>query len=213
MTSESSSFELREKDEPSPPHTGDASTLDDSPMALIDQVDVETLTRIATARSRRQSTLGTTDNLTVLAQQDPALDPQSGKFDLQKWLKAAFNDINREGHSEHTSDVVFKHLNVYGSGAALQFQDTVTSTLTAPFRLPQIIRESKSPQRRILKDFNGLLKSGELLLVLGRPGAGCSTLLKSMTGELHGLNLDKDSVIHYNGKFQTPALYNRANSV
>ncbi|CAG8910041.1 unnamed protein product [Penicillium egyptiacum] len=199
MTSETSSFELREKDEPSPPHTGDASTLGDSPMALIDQVDVETLTRIATQRSRRQSTLGTTDNLAILAQQDPSLDPQSGKFDLQKWLKAAFNDINREGHSGHRADVVFKHLNVYGSGAALQFQDTVTSTLTAPFRLPQIIRESKSPQRRILKDFNGLLKSGELLLVLGRPGAGCSTLLKSMTGELHGLNLDKESVIHYNG--------------
>ncbi|KAJ5248081.1 hypothetical protein N7524_012041 [Penicillium chrysogenum] len=199
MTSETSSFELREKDEQSPPHTGDASTLGDSPMELIDQVDVETLTKIATARSRRQSTLGTTDNLAVLAQQDPALDPQSGKFDLRKWLKAAFNDINREGHSGHTSDVVFKQLNVYGSGAALQFQDTVTSTLTAPFRLPQIIRESKSPQRRILKDFNGILKSGELLLVLGRPGAGCSTLLKSMTGELHGLNLDKDSVIHYNG--------------
>jgi hypothetical protein len=38
------------------------------------------------------STLGTTDNLAVLAQQDPALDPQSGKFDLRKWLKAAFND-------------------------------------------------------------------------------------------------------------------------
>ncbi|KAF4771897.1 hypothetical protein HAV15_004728 [Penicillium sp. str.  len=199
MTSDTSSLELREKREPTPPHTGDASTLSDSPMAFIDQDDVETLTKIATQRSRRQSTPGTTDTLAALAKQDPSLDPQSGKFDLQKWLQAAFNDISRDGRSGHTSDVVFKKLNVYGSGAALQFQDTVTSTLTAPFRLPQIIRESHSPQRRILKDFNGLLKSGELLLVLGRPGAGCSTLLKSMTGELHGLNMDKESVIHYNG--------------
>ncbi|CAI7581737.1 unnamed protein product [Penicillium discolor] len=199
MTSDTSSLELKEKREPTPPHTGDASTLGDSPMAFIDQDDVETLTKIATQRSRRQSTPGTTDTLAVLAQQDPSLDPQSGKFDLQKWLQAAFNDMSRDGRSGHTSDVVFKKLNVYGSGAALQFQDTVTSTLTAPFRLPQIIRESHSPQRRILKDFNGLLKSGELLLVLGRPGAGCSTLLKSMTGELHGLNMDKESVIHYNG--------------
>lgn len=181
-------------------------------MAFIDQVDVETLTRIATQRSRRQSTPGTTDTLAVLAAQDPSLDPQSGKFNLQKWLKAAFNDLNRDGSSGHTSDVVFKQLNVYGSGAALQFQDTVTSTLTAPFRLPQIIRESHSPQRRILKDFNGILKSGELLLVLGRPGAGCSTLLKSMTGELHGLSMDKESVIHYNGKTRAPTFYNRANS-
>jgi ABC-type transport system involved in cytochrome bd biosynthesis fused ATPase/permease subunit len=168
-------------------------------MALIGQEDVDTLTRIATQRSRQQS-VGATNNLAVLAQQDPALDPQSGKFDLQKWLKAAFDDISRDGRSGQSSDVIFKKLNVYGSGAALQFQDTVTSSLTALVRLPQIIRESHSPQRRILKDFNGLLKSGELLLVLGRPGAGCSTLLKSMTGELHGLNMDKESVIHYNGK-------------
>lgn len=51
-----------------------------------------------------------------------------------------------------------------------------------------------------MKDFNGLLKKGELLLVLGRPGSGCSTLLKSICGELHGLDLDKESTIHYNGK-------------
>ncbi|KAJ6101283.1 hypothetical protein N7499_000913 [Penicillium canescens] len=167
-------------------------------MTLIDEVDVETLTRIATQRSRRQSTWGG-DSLTALAEQDPALDPQSGSFDLRKWLKLAFKDISRDGPQGHTSDVIFKDLNVYGSGAALQYQDTVSSTLTAPLRLPQLFRHSKSPQRRILKDFNGLMKSGELLLVLGRPGAGCSTLLKSITGELHGLQKDSESVIHYNG--------------
>jgi ATP-binding cassette subfamily G (WHITE) protein 2 (PDR) len=213
MASETSSFELREKAQRTPPHTGDSSTLDDSPMAFIDQVDVETLTKIATQRSRRQSTTGVTDTLAALAAQDPSLDPQSGKFDLQKWLKTAVNDISRDGRPGHTSDVVFKKLNVYGSGAALQYQDTVTSTLSAPFRLPQILRESHSPQRRILKDFNGLLKSGELLLVLGRPGAGCSTLLKSMTGELHGLNMDKESSIHYNGRFCFQCLQTRANAI
>jgi ATP-binding cassette subfamily G (WHITE) protein 2 (PDR) len=167
-------------------------------MTLIDEVDVKTLTRIATQRSRRQSTWGG-DTLTALAQQDPALDPQSGSFDLRKWLKFAFQDISRDGPQGHTSDVIFKDLSVYGSGAALQYQDTVSSTLTAPLRLPQLFRHSKPPQRRILKDFNGLMKSGELLLVLGRPGAGCSTLLKSITGELHGLQKDSESVIHYNG--------------
>jgi ABC-type multidrug transport system fused ATPase/permease subunit len=167
-------------------------------MTLIDEADVETLTKIATQRSRRQSTWGG-DTLTALAQQDPALDPQSGSFDLRKWLKFAFKDISRDGPQGHTSDVIFKDLSVYGSGAALQYQDTVSSTLTAPLRLAQLFRRSEPPQRRILKDFNGLMKSGELLLVLGRPGAGCSTLLKSITGELHGLQKDSESVIHYNG--------------
>jgi ABC-type multidrug transport system fused ATPase/permease subunit len=199
MASDTSSFELKEKHE-SPPNTGDHSIdTEDNPMTLINEVDVETLTRIATQRSRRQSTWGG-DTLRALAEQDPSLDPQSGSFDLRKWLKLAFKDISRDGQQQgHTSDVVFKDLNVYGSGAALQYQDTVSSTLTAPLRLPQLFRHSKSPQRRILRDFNGLMKSGELLLVLGRPGAGCSTLLKSITGELHGLQKGSESVIHYNG--------------
>ncbi|KAJ5306099.1 hypothetical protein N7508_005114 [Penicillium antarcticum] len=199
MASDTSSFELKEKHEGSPPNTGDHSIeTEDNPMTLIDEVDVETLTKIATQRSRRQSTWGG-DTLTALAQEDSSLDPQSGNFDLRKWLKLAFKDISRDGPQGHTSDVIFKDLNVYGSGAALQYQDTVSSTLTAPLRLPQLFRGNKSPQRRILKDFNGLMKSGELLLVLGRPGAGCSTLLKSLTGELHGLQKDSESVIHYNG--------------
>jgi len=44
-------------------------------------------------------------------------------------------------------------------------------------------------------------QSGELCVVLGRPGSGCSTLLKALTGELHDLETD-DSVIHYNGILQ-----------
>ena len=34
----------------------------------------------------------------------------------------------------------------------------------------------------ILQDFNGLAKPGQMVLVLGRPGSGCSTFLKSIAG-------------------------------
>lgn len=178
------------KDEPTPTYES---------INYIEQHDVETLTRIATQQSRRQSTV-TPHRLASVAQHDVSLDPQSKEFNLRKWLTAAMTDKCRddEQHGQNLG-VVFKQLNVYGSGAALQFQDTVDSMLTAPLRIPQVIRESHAPKRRILKDFNGLLKKGELLLVLGRPGSGCSTMLKSITGELHGLELDKESTIHYNG--------------
>ncbi|KAH8589598.1 ATP-binding cassette transporter [Bisporella sp. PMI_857] len=39
---------------------------------------------------------------------------------------------------------------------------------------------ASSPQRQILKNLNGLVKPGEMVLVLGRPGSGCSTFLKIM---------------------------------
>ncbi|KAJ5692401.1 CDR ABC transporter [Penicillium macrosclerotiorum] len=181
------------------PHEDDEPSFE--PINLIEQSDVETLTRIATQQSRRQSTV--THRLASIAEQDPALNPQGPNFDLRKWLIAAMNDVGRDRTRGQGMGIVFKQLNVYGSGAALQFQETVSSLLTAPLRLPQVFREAHSPRRRILKDFNGVLKRGELLLVLGRPGAGCSTFLKSLCGELHGLELDKDTVIHYNGITQS----------
>jgi ATP-binding cassette subfamily G (WHITE) protein 2 (PDR) len=68
-----------------------------------------------------------------------------------------------------------------------------------PFRLGEMF--GRGPEKTILNKFEGVLRSGELLVVLGRPGSGCSTLLKTLTGELYGLNMDEKSVIHYNGKF------------
>ncbi|KAJ5613769.1 CDR ABC transporter [Penicillium herquei] len=165
------------------------------PINFIDPEEVDTLTRIATQQSRRQSTIGQAHRLASVAEHDPSLDPQSGKFDLKKWLVAAMQDVGRERGQK--MGVVFKDLNVYGSGSELQFQSTVSSMFTAPLRIGEAFR--KAPSKRILKNFNGLLKGGELLLVLGRPGAGCSTMLKSICGEMHGLDMGEESVIHYNG--------------
>lgn len=37
-------------------------------------------------------------------------------------------------------------------------------------------------QRYLIKDFSGVLHPGEMMLVVGRPGSGCSTFLKSLAG-------------------------------
>ncbi|KAJ5768322.1 CDR ABC transporter [Penicillium manginii] len=138
----------------------DESTPTYEPLNYIEQHDVETLTRIATQQSRRQSTIPA-HRLASVAQHDASLNPQSKEFDLRKWLGMAMSDAQRDGtHRGQNLGIVFKNLNVYGSGAALQFQDTVDSMLTAPLRIPQMIRESHAPKRRILKDFNGLVKKG-----------------------------------------------------
>jgi ATP-binding cassette subfamily G (WHITE) protein 2 (PDR) len=92
--------------------------------------------------------------------------------------------------------VVYKNLNVFGSGKALQLQKTVGDIVMAPFRASEYF--GKSERKQILHSFDGIIRSGELCVVLGRPGSGCSTLLKALTGELHGLDTD-DSTIHYNG--------------
>jgi ABC-type hemin transport system ATPase subunit len=45
-----------------------------------------------------------------------------------------------------------------------------------------------------------------MLLVLGRPGSGCSTMLKTIAGETHGLYVADNSHINYQGKFQCLSL-------
>src|SRR6195952_4295543 len=93
--------------------------------------------------------------------------------------------------------IVFKGLKVSGSGSAINLQQNVGSAFMAPMRLGELF--GKSSEKTILNSFDGVVKSGEMLVVLGRPGSGCSTLLKSLMGELHGLDMKSQSEIHYNG--------------
>ncbi|KAK0736554.1 ABC-2 type transporter-domain-containing protein [Apiosordaria backusii] len=142
--------------------------------------DVSELQQIASVLSRHQSHVRQpTENL------DPTLDPESEHFDVAQWACHFVGQVNKQGHKATHLGVVFRNLDVFGSGSALQLQDTVDS-------------ETK----HILHEFNGLFKSGELLAVLGRPGSGCSTFLKSLCGELYGLTMGKRSLIHYNGASQ-----------
>ena len=104
-----------------------------------------------------------------------------------------------------------------GNQSSLGNQADVGSVLTTPFRPWEYLNINKKEPRTILSNFNGFVASGELLLVLGRPGAGCSTFLKTIAGELDGLKLDKDSSVHYSGipwkqmtkEFRGEILYNQ----
>lgn len=41
-------------------------------------------------------------------------------------------------------------------------------------------------ERYLIHDFNGVVKSGEMMLVVGRPGSGCTTFLKTLAGITSG---------------------------
>ncbi|KAG9564768.1 putative ABC multidrug transporter, partial [Aureobasidium melanogenum] len=126
------------------------------------------------------------------------LDPDAKDFSLEKWLRAFIKDFDAEELKATRAGIVWKNLSVSGSGAALQYQDTVGSIALKPFQMLKSVFTHSEP-KHILRNFNGNLKSGELLIVLGRPGSGCSTFLKTLCGESHGLTIEEGSEIHYNG--------------
>jgi ATP-binding cassette subfamily G (WHITE) protein 2 (PDR) len=51
----------------------------------------------------------------------------------------------------------------------------------------------------ILDEVEGVLDTGEMLLVLGPPGSGCSTLLKSIAGETDATSVTENAMMNYRG--------------
>lgn len=152
------------------------------------------LRQIATALSQHRSRTTTGPE---------TFNPGSADFDVTEWVRSFVGQLNKqEGHKTSELGVLFRDLDVLGSGSALQLQETVDSVLLAPLRIGELFSRQKQ-HKHILHGFNGLLKSGDLLAVLGRSGSGCSTFLKSICGELHGLTLGKKTKIHYNGASQS----------
>lgn len=159
--------------------------------------DDDDYTDVLTRLASRDQALGRTDTL-ALQDDDSTLDPSSKDFDLHRWTRRFMAGFDEEGIKALRAGFVFKNLNVSGSGAALQLQQTVASILWQPAK-DLIGAFGHTRHKQILKDFNGILQSGELLIVLGRPGSGCSTFLKTICGEQSGLKVDSHSEIHYNG--------------
>lgn len=163
--------------------------------------DDEVLHKLATQMSRRESVYSKHSKAEHddLITTNPALDPASPQFDLKKYIQNAFQVLDESGVKLKRAGVVFKDVNVRGSGSAWGLQGTVSSMFTAPLRPQEWLPFGHRNPRHILHDFNGIMKAGELLVVLGRPGSGCSTLLKTICGETAGLELDEKSIIHFNG--------------
>ncbi|KAJ5753797.1 CDR ABC transporter [Penicillium nucicola] len=85
--------------------------------------------------------------------------------------------------SDHTG-VVFDNISAVGSGTGSQDAPTVTSAAKSAFGLLSHLQNRKSRQysRPILSGFAGTIEPGKMLLVLGKPGSGCTTFLKTLSG-------------------------------
>ncbi|KAL4890653.1 ABC-2 type transporter-domain-containing protein [Aspergillus ambiguus] len=78
--------------------------------------------------------------------------------------------------------VTFRHVNVHVKAPDAALGDTLLSVAN-PRRGLDVLRRSKQPKRSILKNIHGQVKPGEMMLVLGRPGSGCTSLLRVLSND------------------------------
>lgn len=130
------------------------------------------------------------------------MDPHDPAFDFDSWSRTVVN-LRKELNlpTPPRSGFAFRNLAVRGSGLGIEEQDTVWTKLCSGFGLFGLLttRKKKKQTKTILQGLDGVVQKGQLLLVLGRPGSGCSTFLKTVTGETQGLELDDESVLEYRG--------------
>lgn len=154
-------------------------------------------------RLTKQSTYSNLDANPLEASADSKLNPNAPNFSAKAWAKSLVNLHERdpEKNPMRTAGVAFRNLNVYGFGAATDYQKTVSNIW---LQAAGAVRKLFGGQQRridILQHFDGIVNAGEMLVVLGPPGSGCSTFLKTISGEVYGFNVDKDSYLNYQGKF------------
>jgi ATP-binding cassette, subfamily G (WHITE), member 2, PDR len=104
---------------------------------------------------------------------DPSLNPHSGKFNQRAWIKTIMGIVSRdpERYPARIAGVSYKNLNVHGFGEPTDYQKTFGNYPLAISGLVNKLRgENERTKIRILRNFDGLIKSGEMLVVLGRPG-------------------------------------------
>lgn len=133
---------------------------------------------------------------------NPMLDPHSSKFSPRAWLKTllAIQSRDPERYPERTAGIAYRNLNVHGFGQPTDYQKTFGNyPLEAVSLFQRLMGQRQQTKIQILRDFDGLVRSGEMLVVLGRPGSGCSTLLKTIAGETNGFFVDADSHLNYQG--------------
>ncbi|KAG8532231.1 uncharacterized protein KY384_003872 [Bacidia gigantensis] len=139
---------------------------------------------------------------------EQSVEAEEDQAEVERLMSRMFgSDRRAQSEDEKTRHVgvIFRNLTVKGMGLGTVLQPTFGD----PFMgLPRLLKAliaggsqalgGKPPVRTIINDFTGCIKPGEMLLVLGRPGSGCSTFLKTLANQRFGY-VSVDGDVTYGG--------------
>ncbi|KAH6623992.1 ABC-2 type transporter-domain-containing protein [Chaetomium sp. MPI-SDFR-AT-0129] len=111
------------------------------------------------------------------------------EFPLEQFMRDGHLEKRTEsGESAKKVAVVYKNLTVKGVATGASFVRTLPQAIAGTFGpdlygifcyfIPALRIGGGGNLRTLIHDFTGVVRHGEMMMVLGRPGSGCSTFLK-----------------------------------
>ncbi|TFA98420.1 Brefeldin A resistance protein [Trichoderma ghanense] len=170
------------------------------------------LSRTASGASGRQSIQNEDDLFRAMSRRRTtgsfasSTEGQEESAEIERLMSRMFGHARQEQNSEEQlrhSGVIFRDLTVKGVGLGARLQPTVGDIfLGLPRKIRNLVKagpkaaQAKPPVRELISHFDGCVRPGELLLVLGRPGAGCSTFLKAFCNQRYGFEAVEGDVTY-----------------
>lgn len=170
--------------------------------------------------SKAKSTTNTGGLLSVLRkpkkEADVEADSQATRnndedFHLDEFMRQGHLEKRHPESGESTKKVgvVFKNLTVKGAAISAVTVRTLPQAIMGTFGpdlyghitklVPALSFSKGGPEiRNLINDFTGVVRPGEMMLVLGRPGSGCTTFLKAIANNREGY-VAVDGEVTYGG--------------
>lgn len=147
------------------------------------------------------------------------------QFDLEGTLRGNQAAERDSGIRSKHIGVVWDGLTVSGTGGVTNFVKTFPDAFVSFFNVVETAMHlfgvgKKGKEVNILKDFRGVTKPGEMVLVLGRPGSGCTTFLKVIANQRFGYTGVHGEVLYgpfdaktFAKRYRGEAVYNQEDDV
>jgi ATP-binding cassette, subfamily G (WHITE), member 2, SNQ2 len=146
-------------------------------------------------------------------------------WDLEETLRGAKKADVESGIKSKYIGVIWDNVTVRGIGGVKNIVKVFPDAFIDFFNVPGTIMKimgygKKGKEFNILQNFRGVAKPGEMVLVLGRPGSGCTTLLKVLANQRFGYTAVEGDVQYgpfeaatFAKRYRGEAVYNQEDDV
>ncbi|EDO17450.1 hypothetical protein Kpol_1037p47 [Vanderwaltozyma polyspora DSM 70294] len=177
-------------------NTGRSFAKDSRPSSISEHESTESLTnsRLVNRITSLARTFSHVETSSSEADFETIKDPRKI---IEKFVRDAFE----QGIHIRNTSIIMEDITVQVPDTSRQEASTFGDFILLPITIYKMIKKftQHKKMKSILSEVNFLVKPGNMVLVLGRPGSGCSTLLKTAVGETSSYKGNVSGSVTYDG--------------